>query len=104
MSRLFLADPAILRMEGNKLLGQSKQFGSNVTKMYTTIGRMVQSNYVSPAAKALAAKIGTYKDDMDAMTKIISDYGNYCLTASQKVNRNEADIIDTFKNKSGNVE
>ena len=101
MSRLFLADPAILRMEGNKLLGQSKQFGSNVTKMYSTIGRMVQSNYVSPAAKALAAKIGTYKD---AMTKIISDYGNYCLTASQKVNRNENDIIDTFRNKSGNIE
>ena len=104
MSRLFLADPAILRMEGNKLLGQSKQFGSNVTNMYSTIGRMVQSNYVSPAAKALAAKIGTYKDDMDAMTKIISDYGNYCLTASQKVNRNENDIIDTFRNKSGNIE
>ena len=104
MSRLFLADPAILRMEGNKELDQSNLFGQNVQKMYDTIAKMVQSNYVSPAAKALAVTIQSYRDDMDAMTKIINDYGNYLLTASTKVNRNEQAIIDTFKNKSGSIE
>ena len=103
MSRLFVADPAVLRQEGDKLIGESRAFGQNVTKMYTTIDKMVVSNYVSPAAKALAAKIRTYKDDMDAMTKIIDDYGTFCMRSSNKVNRNEQNIMDTFKNKSGEI-
>ncbi len=99
MSKLFLADPLVLRQEGDKLNTQSKMFESNVRKMYDTLHRMVASSYVSPAAKALAAKIDTYHDDMNAMTKIINDYGVFCMTASHKVTKNEESIIDTFKNK-----
>ena len=103
MSRLFVADPAILRQEGDKLLGESRAFGQNVNKMFTTVEKMRASSWVSPAAKALAAKIATYRDDMDAMTKIIDDYGTFCMRSSNKVNRNEQNIMDTFKNKSGEI-
>ena len=99
MSKLFLADPAALRQKSDKLDTQRNMFGQNVKKMYDTLHRMVTSNYVSPAAKALAVKIDTYHDDMDAMTKIIGDYSTFCMTASNKVVKNEESIIDTFKNK-----
>ena len=96
MSKLFLADPFILKQEGNKLKDESKHFEQNVSKVYSTIQEMLSSAYVSPAAKALGVKIMSYKDDLDAMTKIIDDYGMYCIMASNKVSKNEQNIIDTF--------
>ena len=100
MSDQFIADPPVLRAEGNSILDKAQQFGQNVEKIYSTIEEMVSSSYVSPGARAIAAQIQTYRDDLNKMTRVIGDYGNYCITASNTVERNEQNIAD---NASGNT-
>ena len=95
MSNTFVAAPDVLRMEGNSILDKGQQFGQNVEKVYATIAEMTGTDYLSPAARAIANQIETYKDDLDKMTKIINDYGQYCLTASNTVDKNEQNIIDS---------
>ena len=96
MSNLFVANPDVLRAEGNTVLDQGGQFGQNVDKVYSTVEEMLSSSYLSPAARALGAEIATFRDDLDKMTKVINDYGNYCVSASGTVVRNEENIIDNY--------
>ena len=100
MSNQFIANPDVLKSEGNSIVDKAQQFGQNVEKVYATIEEMVGSSYLSQGARAIAAQIQSYRDDLDKMTKVISDYGNYCLTSSNTVMRNEQNIID---NANGNV-
>ena len=100
MSNQFIANPDVLKAEGNSIVDKGQQFGQNVEKVYATIEEMVSSSYLSPGARAIAAQIQSYRDDLDKMTKVINDYGTYCLTSSNTVNRNEQNIID---NASGNM-
>ena len=103
MSNQFIANPDVLKSEGNSIVDKAQQFGQNVEKVYATIEEMVSSSYLSPGARAIASQIQSYRDDLDKMTKVISDYGNYCLTSSNTVVRNEQNIIDTASgNMSGN--
>ena len=89
----FLADPNMLRAKGNEIIDKSNEFKDNVNKIYSTINEMVHSNYLDPAARAIAAEIESYREDLDRMTRVIADYGSFCITASSKVIRNQEDII-----------
>lgn len=90
----FVADPNVLKQQGNSILDKGQQFGQNVEKIYSTIEEMVSSSYLSPAANAIAARIQTYRDDLSQMTKVINDYGNFCLKTADTVVKNEQNIID----------
>lgn len=93
MSNRFVADPYTLRSKGNEIVDKSHEFDENVNKIYQTISEMINSNYLDPAARAIANEIESYHDDLNKMTRIIAEYGNFCLTASGKVIRNQDDII-----------
>ena len=71
MSNRFVAQPDVLKMEGNSILDKSQQFAQNVDKIYSTINEMVQSSYVSPAAVAIAKQLGILKkeDEADDLVK-----------------------------------
>ena len=97
MSKLFVADPAILKQEGNKLDDLTSRFKENVDTIYSTVEEMLSSAYVSPAAREMGEKILSYKVDLDNMTKAMAGYANYCHTASGKVAKNEDSIVDSFK-------
>ena len=102
MASLFLADPALLRQEGEKLVAQSIEFDSNVDKMYETVHQLTASGYVSDAARAIANEIEKRHGDLDAMTKAIRDYGDYLRQTSKSVVDNENKIIDNIN--IGNVD
>lgn len=94
MSNRFVAQPDVLKLEGNSILDKSQRFTNDVDKIYSTINELVQSSYVSPAAKEIARQIESYKDDLEAMAKTIGNYGNYCVKSANVISRNEENIID----------
>lgn len=100
MSKQFLSDPVALRQEGNKEKEQSEQFDQMVKKIYSTLDQMLSSDYLSPAARAIGERIRSKRNDLDEMTKIINEYGEYCLMTANTVNKNEQNIIDSYA--SGN--
>lgn len=93
----FGANPEVLRTKGNEVLEESKSFGQNVEKVYQTVNEMINSDYLSPEAVAMANEIQSYRDDLNKMTKIIEDYGQFCINASSSVIRNQENIIDGIK-------
>lgn len=97
MANLFVANPDALKAEGDKVISQSIEFNKNVEKLYSTVEQLTTSGYVSPAALAIAADIKSYRDDLNRMTNVIKDYGNYLLHAGDAVVRNEQRIIDEIK-------
>lgn len=99
MSKQFLADPVTLRSEGGKEVEQSGMFDQNVRTIYTTLDQMLSSDYLSPAARAIGTQIRNKKGDLDEMTKIIRDYGEYCLMSANTVDANEQNIIDTYASR-----
>ena len=104
MSNKFVANPAVLKSIGNTIHDQGQQFGQNVEKVYTTVEEMVSTDYLSPAANAIAAEIQSYKGELDKMTKVINDYGEYCLHSSNTVDRNEQNIIDSVNMKNNTTD
>ena len=94
MSSRFVAQPDVLRAEGNSILGKSEEFVKNVDEIYSTINEMLQSSYMSPAAAAIAKDIETYKEDLQKMARTINNYGNYCVKSANTINRNEENILD----------
>lgn len=99
MANTFIANPAILRQEGNALADQGQQFGQNIDKIYSTLDDILASSYVSPAAKAIGERIRAGRDDLELMRKIINDYSGYCLTTGNTVDKNEQNIIDNYVNR-----
>ncbi len=97
MANLFVANPAALKAEGNKVVNQSTEFNKNVEKLYSTVEQLTSSSYVSPAAVAIANDIKSYREDLNKMTAVIRDYGNYLLHAGDTVMKNEQRIIDDIK-------
>ena len=93
----FTADPDVLRLKGDQIIDQSLQFKKNVEKIFNTVNEMVHSNYLSPEAVAIAREIESYRNDLDMMTRIIDQYGNFCKIASNKVIRNQDDVIAGIK-------
>ena len=97
MANLFVANPQALKTEGERVVNQSVEFNKNVEKLYETVEQLTSSGYVSPAAAAIAADIKSYRGDLNIMTAIIKDYGNYLLYAGDAVVKNEQRIIDEIK-------
>lgn len=93
----FVANPQILRIKGESLENQAQQFAVNVEKIYKTVEEMISSDYLSPEAVAIANEIKSYREDLNAMTRKISNYGVFCKRASDKVLRNQVNIIDGIK-------
>ena len=92
----FVANPQILKAKGDEILNQAQQFAQNVEKIYKTVEEMVSSDYLSPEAKAIADEIRSYRDDLNAMTRKIDDYGKFCINASNKIIRNQTNIVDSI--------
>ena len=59
----FVADPQMLKVKGEEIENQAQQFAQNVEKIYTTVEEMVNSDYLSPEAKAIADEIKSYRND-----------------------------------------
>ncbi len=97
MANLFVANPVTLRKEGDALISESVEFKRNKEKLFGTVEELTRNGYVSPAARAIASNILSYRDDIDAMERTINQYGKYCLYAANKVNRNENRIIDDIQ-------
>ena len=95
MSR-FIANPQILRIKGEEVESQAQQFAQNVEKVYSTVEEMVNSDYLSPEAKAIAEEIRSYREDLNAMTRKIQNYGVFCKNASKKIINNQMNIIDNI--------
>lgn len=93
----FGADPQLLRIKGDEIENQAQQFAQNVEKIYSTVEEMVNSDYLSPEAKAIAEEIKSYREDLNAMTRKIGDYGAFCKRAGNQVVRNQTNIIDGIK-------
>lgn len=89
----FVASPDVLRTKGQELVNQAELFANNVAKIYESVNKMVNTDYLSPEAKAIANDINSYKNDLDIMTNTIRQYGNFCLNASNKVINNQEGII-----------
>lgn len=89
----FVANPQILRLKGKEMLDTASEFSRNVDLIYKTINEMTTSNYLDPAARAIANEIESYHDDLNRMTAIIGNYGNFCINVSVKVINNQDDII-----------
>lgn len=92
----FVASPDVLRTKGQELMSQSEVFANNVSKIYETVNRMSQSDYLSPEAKAMANSINSFKSDLDYMTNTIRQYGSFCMTAGSKVVDNQENIISSI--------
>ena len=54
---------------------------------------MVNSDYLDPAARAIAENIHSYRDELANMANVIEGYGNYCLKAGNAVISNQDNII-----------
>ena len=93
----FVADPVIIGIKGNEIENQAQQFAQNIEKIYSTVEEMVNSDYLSPEARAIAEEIKSYREDLNAMTRKIGNYGTFCKNASNKVLRNQANIVDSIK-------
>ena len=92
-SDVFGADPIELQEKGNRINNIAAQFRDNYAKVFTTVDEMVNSDYLDPAARAIAEKIHSYKDELANMASVIEGYGNYCLKAGNAVVDNQDNII-----------
>lgn len=90
---VFGADPLELQAKGGRINDISAQFKENYEKVFKTVEEMVNSNYLDPAARAIAENIFSYRTDLENMAKVINNYGNYCINAGNKVIQNQEDII-----------
>ena len=57
---------------------------------------MINSNYLDPAASAIAHEIESYQEDLSKMAQVIEEYGNFCVSASGAVIKNQDDIISSI--------
>lgn len=89
----FVADPQTLRVKGMAIENQAEEFAKNIKQIYSIINEMITSNYLDPAARAIATDIETYHTDMDRMAAIIKSYADFCIRASRKVINNQDEII-----------
>ena len=88
----FTADPATLTQEGSKITSISERFDGNVKKVYETLDDMIENDYLSPEAKEIAERIKERRTDLDNMTKVIEQYGNFAKGAAQDVILNQEEI------------
>ena len=90
----FVADPALLMRNGNKILQSAEEFGMDIEKIYSLKNALFARGFVAPEAKAISNQIDTYHDELNAMQRIITDYGRFLKTAATKVTNTQNAIID----------
>lgn len=90
----FVADPALLMRNGNKILQSAEEFGMDIEKIYSLKNALFARGFVAPEAKAISNQIDTYRDELNAMQRIITDYGRFLKTAATKVTNTQNAIID----------
>lgn len=93
----FVADPGTIRTKGIEIDKQAEQFSKNVESIYNTVEQMVNSDFLSPDARAIAEEIKGYKGDLIAMTRAIREYATFCSNTSNKIIRNQENNIDSIK-------
>ncbi len=96
MSKLFVADPVVLKKECIKIGDGADMFVENNKKIFSTVREIMSSSYISPAARAIGEKILSFQDELDAMAKVQRGYSNFLGKASNTVSRNEQGIIDQY--------
>ena len=70
-SDVFGADPIELQEKGNRINNIAAQFRDNYAKVFTTVDEMVNSDYLDPAARAIAENIHSYRDELANMANVI---------------------------------
>ena len=93
----FVADPALLMRNGNKILQSAEEFGMDIEKIYSLKNALFARGFVAPEAKAISNQIDTYRDELNAMQRIITDYGRFLKTAATKVTNTQNAIIDEIQ-------
>ena len=89
----FVADPPILIREGIGMNAISQSFHEDIEKVYTTIEEMISKDYLSPEATVIANKIKDQRPTLEDMAKTIEQYGNFSISAGNKVFDNQQNII-----------
>ena len=90
---VFSISPVELTASGKKLLENAESFKTNSDNIFKTVDEMVQSDYISPEAMAIANQIYSYKDDLARMCSTINRYGSFCITSSGKIEITQDEII-----------
>lgn len=96
MSR-FVADPALLMMNGNKILQSAEEFRTDIDKIYSLKNTLFARGFVAPEAKAISNEIDTYRNELNAMQRVITDYGRFLKTAATKVTNTQNAIIEDIR-------
>ena len=89
----FVADPPILIREGIGMNAIAQAFDEDIEKVYTTLQDMINKDYLSPEARVIATKIENQRPVLETMAKTIEQYGNFSITAGNKVIDNQNNII-----------
>lgn len=89
----FVADPYTLIEKGKDIRKKSEEFRANITKIYENINELISRDYLSPEAVAIAKRIEEKKEVLEEMANVIDQYGEFSITAGNKVLRNQEDII-----------
>ena len=89
----FVADPPVLIREGIGMNAISNSFKEDIEKVYTTLQDMISKDYLSPEAVAIANKIESQRPDLENMAKVIEQYGNFSISAGNRVFDNQENII-----------
>ena len=99
MSDKFLADPIILRREGQKQLEQKKLLDEKINTIYTTLDDMINNDYLAPASRQIASAIIAKKELLLSMSSAIKGYGDFCITAGGNVIENDQNVADNYSRK-----
>ena len=93
----FVADPPVLIREGIGMTTISQSFLEDIEKVYTTLEDMINKDYLSREALAIANRIQNQRPDLDNMAKTINQYGNFAINAGNKVFDNQENIISEIQ-------
>lgn len=90
---VFLANTGSMNSIGIQIVGLADDFVKNIDTIYQTVENMVQKNYRSVAARAIAVDIKSHHEQLKTMAESIRGYGDFSRRASKKINDNEQNII-----------
>ena len=97
MPNKFVANPDVLKTKGLAIREQAQLFLQNVTKVYATLQNMLDTDFLDPAMRDIAAQIESHREDLYKMTKVIADYANYCTDAGNTVIKNQNDMSSNIR-------
>ena len=89
----FKATPEVLISKGNSFCKLAEEFEATVRKTYEIVEQLVESDYKSDDAIAIATKIKEQKGALDKINQLMNEYGNFCISSGNKVLRTQEDII-----------